>query len=88
MIHGCRCFPLEELSAVVAERKITVAILTIPVESAQKTADILVSAGIKGILNFAPVHLKLPHSVYVEDIDMSMSLEKVAYFARHLYKER
>jgi len=37
---------------------------------------------VRGILNFAPVRLRLPPHVHVEDIDMTVSLEKVAYFAR------
>jgi len=41
-----------------------------------------VQAGIRGILNFAPVRLRVPAHVHVEDIDMTVSLEKVAYFAR------
>ena len=36
----------------------------------------------KGILNFAPVPLRVPADVFVEQIDMTMSLEKVAFFAR------
>jgi NADH/NAD ratio-sensing transcriptional regulator Rex len=42
----------------------------------------LVREGVRGIVNFAPAALRVPPDVYVEDIDMSMSLEKVAYFAR------
>jgi len=54
----------------------------VPASVAQKVAMKLVDAGFKGILNFAPVPLHVPRSIYVEDIDMTMSLEKVAYFAR------
>jgi len=41
-----------------------------------------VTAGVRGILNFAPVPLHVPEGVYVEQIDMTMALEKVAFFAR------
>lgn len=82
VIQGCRCYPVSELAAVVRERGIRVAILTVPAEEAQKTAGELMHAGVRGIINFAPVRLRvLPH-VFVEDIDFAMSLEKVAYFAR------
>ncbi len=36
----------------------------------------------KGILNFAPARLRVPPDVYVENMDVAVSLEKVAYFAR------
>ena len=62
--------------------------ITVPAREAQDAADALVAAGVKGILNFAPVPLHVPRGVYVEDIDMTMSLEKVAYFARQGTVER
>jgi len=65
-------------------------IVTVPRDQAQDVADGMVDAGIRGILNFAPVPLKVPPYVHVEDIDVSMSLEKVAFFARNnkLSKDR
>jgi len=63
-------------------QRIRLAIITVPAQAAQDVADALVQAGIRGILNFAPVRLRVPAQVHVEDIDMTVSLEKVAYFAR------
>ena len=82
VIQGCRVYPIENLSEVVAELGITVGIIAVPANDAQQVADTLVREGIKGILNFAPVRIRVPSNVHVEDIDMTMSLEKVAYFAR------
>ena len=42
----------------------------------------LIEAGITGIVNFAPVTLRVPETVFVENVDMGASLEKAAYFAR------
>ena len=53
-----------------------------PASEAQYVADSLVAAGVRGLLNFAPVPLRVPQGVFVEDIDLTMSLEKVAYFSR------
>jgi redox-sensing transcriptional repressor len=66
----------------VRELDITIGIITVPANEAQWVADRLVHAGIRGILNYAPVRIRVPSTVYVEDIDMTMVLEKVAYFAR------
>ena len=82
VIHGCRCYPLDDLERVVQSMGIEIGVLTVPADQAQGVADYLVQSGVRGILNFAPVRLSLPEHVYVEDIDMTMSLEKVAFFAR------
>lgn len=82
VIQGCRCYNIERLDEVVHELKITIGAITVPSGEAQKVANALVRAGVKGILNFAPVRIQVPLNMYVEDIDMTMALEKVAYFAR------
>ena len=82
VVHGCRCYGMSDLERVVQGRGIELGILTVPADQAQGVAENLVRAGVRGILNFAPVRLSLPEDVYVEDIDMTMSLEKVAFFAR------
>jgi redox-sensing transcriptional repressor len=82
VINGCTCYLDTDIPRVVAERDIRVAIITVPASEAQKVADRLVEAGVKGILNFAPARLRVPPDVYVENMDVAVSLEKVAYFAR------
>ncbi len=82
VVHGCRCHPMETIEDVIAEEGITTAVLAVPVDSAQEAAERLVRGGVRGILNFAPIPLTLPETVHVENIDMSMALEKVAYFSR------
>lgn len=82
VFHGCRCHAMDELPAVAHELRLTVGILTVPATSAQDAADCLIAAGFRGVLNFAPVMLRVPDNVYVEDLDLTMSLEKVAYFGR------
>jgi redox-sensing transcriptional repressor len=83
VIHGCRCYPMDELDAVVREQEVEVAILAVPANAAQAIAEQLIVSGVRGLLNFAPVSLRVPNDVYVEDLDMAISLERVAYFARH-----
>jgi redox-sensing transcriptional repressor len=50
---------------------VKIAILTVPPEYAQKSADILVSAGIEGIWNFTDVKLKVPGAVALQQEDLS-----------------
>jgi redox-sensing transcriptional repressor len=82
IINDVECFHINDLGTIVEQRNIRVAILTIPAGEAQQIADMLVRAGVKGLLNFAPVRLRVPADVYVENMDMAVCLEKVAFFAR------
>ncbi|MBN1292383.1 MAG: redox-sensing transcriptional repressor Rex [Candidatus Latescibacteria bacterium] len=82
VIRGCRCYSIDQAPEVIRELNIKIATLCVPANVAQEIADLCIRAGVKGILNFAPVPLHVSGSVYVEDIDMTMSIEKVAYFAR------
>jgi redox-sensing transcriptional repressor len=75
------CYPVERLAEVISSKGITIGILTVPSEHAQETAEQLVRAGVRGILNFAPACLHIPEKVHVENIDMTVALEKVAFFA-------
>jgi len=59
---------------------ITVAILAVPAEGAQSVADVLVSTGVSGILNFTPVRLSVPNDIRVHHIDLSVELQTLVYF--------
>ncbi len=80
--QGVRCYGMQDLAQVIRDESAYAAILTVPGDVAQQVANQLVMAGIRGILNFAPVPLHLPGNVYVEVIDLTTSLEKVTFFAR------
>jgi redox-sensing transcriptional repressor len=82
-VTGIECYSIERLREIVANKNISVAILTVPVYSAQEMAKAMVEAGIKGILNFTTVNLNVPASIYLEEFDMITSIEKVAYFVKH-----
>lgn len=82
VIQGCRVYGTEELATIASEKRLSVGVITVPPSAAQDAADRLVAAGFRGILNFAPVTLRVPGHVYVEDFDLTMSLEKVAYLGR------
>ena len=82
MISGTKCYSQSRIEEVVSDMDITVAILTVPSEAAQTVADRVVEAGVRGILNYAPVPLRVPEWVYLENRDVTAALEKVAYFAR------
>ena len=88
VIHGCRCHRIEDLIPMLRQKYICTGIITVPSDQAQRAADMLVEGGISGILNFAPVRLKIPAGVFIDYIDLSMAFEKVAYFANQKIMEK
>jgi redox-sensing transcriptional repressor len=62
-----------------AELKPEIAVLAVPAEGAQNAVDQLVKAGIRAILNFAPVQLHVPGDVAVRSVNMAMELESLSY---------
>ena len=82
MIDGCRCYSIHIAAEIIRDKGITVGIITVPDREAQYVADIFVASGIRGIMNFARTPLRTPEGVYVEEIDLAMSMDRVAWFAR------
>lgn len=73
---------IENAKDFIKKEKIKIAILAIPAFSAQKITDTLVSSGIRCILNFAPIVLKVPDEVLVSNVDLSGELEILSYFIK------
>lgn len=72
--------PMEELEQTVRDQGIRIGIITVPDQEAQNVADILITAGIEAILNFAPVILKTPPEVRVHAADFTTDLQSLAYY--------
>jgi len=60
--------------------KIRVAMLAVPATSAQKVSDLLVKAGVKAILNYAPTALAVPKGVCVQNIDPAAHMQHMTYY--------
>lgn len=84
VFHGIRVFHIDNLKRILNDNKVKIAIITTNRESAQSVALDLINFGVNGILNFTPAKLNLPSSIIVENIDMLVSLEKVAFFSRNI----
>ncbi len=81
-INGVPCHHVDELPEVVDRMHIDLGIITVPPEFARETAEALINAGVRGLLNLTTIPLRVPEDVFLEEYDMITSLEKVAYFAR------
>ncbi|MCL8023833.1 redox-sensing transcriptional repressor Rex [Nocardioides bruguierae] len=78
-VAGLVVRPFEDLAAVVAEHRVTIAVVATPAHAAQDVADALVAAGVRNILNFAPTVLSVPDDVDVRKVDLSIELQILAY---------
>lgn len=77
--NGVEVEPVEALRDVVRTREIAVAIVAVPAEVAQGVVDELVAAGVRGILNFAPIQLRVPPDVSVNHVNLVMELEALSF---------
>jgi redox-sensing transcriptional repressor len=73
---------IENISKVgtLRRRKIELAVIAVPREAAQRMADELVKAGVRGILNFSPCYITVPRRVKVTTIDIAMDLARLPYY--------
>jgi redox-sensing transcriptional repressor len=71
--------PMADLPRIVAEREIEIGIITAPAPAAQEVADRLVAAGVRGVLNFAPVRIVVPEGVIVKHVDLTQEFDNLAY---------
>ena len=71
---------IKEMKSEILKSEIKVAMLTVPAEAAQELVDELVEAGVKAILNYAPVNLNVPQGVKVQYIDPAVHLQNMTYY--------
>jgi redox-sensing transcriptional repressor len=81
-IGGFTVRPTAELAQVVRDSLAEIGVLAVPAEAAQENYDALADAGIKGVLNFAPVRVKRRAGVPLKNVDLRINLEELAFFLR------
>jgi redox-sensing transcriptional repressor rex len=77
---GVPVYSMDEMVEQLKVQQIQVAILTVPQDVAQETADRLVEANVRGILNFTPIRLDVPEDVRVQNVDLTNELQTLIYF--------
>ena len=70
---------MEDLEHDIAKERPDIVVLTTPGDEAQKVVDRLVKAGIRALLNFAPVQLQVPPDVTLKNVNMAMELEGLSF---------
>ena len=71
--------PLTDMAATVQKQNIKLAMIAVPADNAQDVADQLVAAGVRGLLNFAPVSLTVPQDVALNAVDLAVQLEQLSF---------
>lgn len=71
---------IEDMEQQIRAANVQVAMLTVPASEAQETADTLIRAGVRAILNYAPITLSVPEGVHVESVEPILQLQHMAYY--------
>ena len=83
VVNGIPIQSIDLLSQTVQSKQIEIGIIAVPPHAAQRALDLLVSAGVKAILNFAPAPLAAPYNIKLRNVDLSIELEGLSYFLQH-----
>lgn len=79
-IGGLSIQPISDMQDTLREQQIRMAMITVPAENAQDVADQLVEAGVRAILNYAPININVPEGVHVQYIDPVVHLQRMTYY--------
>jgi redox-sensing transcriptional repressor len=79
-VGGFLVHNITEMVQKITEARVQIAMLSVPVEEAQHVANLLVEAGVKGILNYAPINISVPPYVHVQYIDPVLHLQRMTYY--------
>jgi len=79
VIDGVKILDLAELNKLVRRLRVSVALLAVPPDQAQTVTDLIVAAGIEGVLNLSPVHVKAPRGVTVRNVDVAEQLHVLTF---------
>ncbi|MBI3244658.1 MAG: redox-sensing transcriptional repressor Rex [Chloroflexi bacterium] len=79
-INGLSVLDAVNMMQEIRDRGLKIAMLAVPADKAQPVADQLIAAGIKGILNYAPINLAVPKGVKVQYIDPVIHLQRMTFY--------
>jgi redox-sensing transcriptional repressor len=83
VVEGIEVEAVARLQERVSTLRAEMGVVTVPGDVAQGVADVLAASGVRGILNFAPVVLRLPANVRLVTVDLTIQLEQLAFLIQH-----
>ena len=78
-VHGLKVHHVNEIRALVQDKNIEIAVLTVPVEAVTEVTDLINGSGVRGILNWTPARLAVSQSIEVKNVNMVMELEALSF---------
>lgn len=79
-VEGITISSFEDFGPIVKKLNVRMAIVTVPADMAQGVVDVIVASGVHTILNFAPTKLQVPDHVRIASADLSLELQRLAYY--------
>lgn len=79
-VGNVKIYDIKKFSEVVEKEGIDVAVIAVPAQFAQGVLDLVTTAGIKAVMNFAPIPLKAEENIKIRTVDLTISLESLSYF--------
>jgi len=79
-VNGVIVLDASAITEVVREMGVRIGIIAVPAAAAQDVADQLIAGGVRAILNYAPVTLRLPDNVWTREIDPTGALQSLTYY--------
>ena len=82
--QGISVLPYDKLAEVVRKNHVEIGIIAVTAEAAQSVHDALVESGLRAILNFAPVQMRLHEGVKVKSVDLRINLESLSFHLKNV----
>jgi redox-sensing transcriptional repressor len=79
-LGNVQIYNIKDFAEVVKKEGIDVAVIAVPSTNAQSVLDLITSVGIKAVMNFAPIPLKINDEIKLKTVDLTISLESLSYF--------
>ena len=81
---GYPAYPMGEMKKVAKKERVNIAILAVPASAGQAVLEHVVAAGVRAVLNFVPVRLRVPDGVELATVDLKIQMESLAYHLTQL----
>ena len=88
VLLGNKILPLDTLELFIQEKQTDIGIICTPKDQSQSVVDIMVICGIKAIWNFAPIDLRVPNHIIVENVHLSESLFTISYLLKEVEENK
>ena len=77
---GVPIHDIHDLKKFARRDAVSIAVIAVPVASAQRVVDLVIASGIKAVLNFSPGTLQVPADVKLKSVDLTVSLESLSFY--------